>query len=106
MKKVQIKKLESQIVRVLGEALSQSKNEKFQFISVTEVDLTSDYSFVTIFVTDLNSSSEIVEELNKNKKYFRSFLGRLSMRKIPEPIFKWDSSIEYANKIEKIIKDL
>lgn len=106
MKSVKLQKQESHIKHLLGEAFTNSNNDSFQFVSVTDVDLTSDFSFVTIYVSDLNNNDNLINELNKNKKYFRAFLSKLQIRKIPEPIFKWDDSINYANKIEKIINEL
>ena len=48
-----------------------------------------------------------MEALNRSKGFIRSLLAkRLTIRKVPELIFVNDTSLEYGNKIQKIIDDL
>ncbi|MDU1036548.1 MAG: 30S ribosome-binding factor RbfA, partial [Staphylococcus sp.] len=45
--------------------------------------------------------------LDKAKGFIKSELGsRMRLRIVPELFFEYDESIEYGNKIEKMIQDL
>ena len=48
-----------------------------------------------------------MEALERSKGFIRSLLAkRLTIRKVPELHFVHDTSLEYGNKIEKIIDDI
>ena len=48
-----------------------------------------------------------LKALDKAKGFIKSELGsRMRLRIVPELFFEYDESIEYGNKIEKMIQDL
>ena len=48
-----------------------------------------------------------MEALNRSKGYIRSLLAkRMTTRKVPELNFVLDTSLDYGNRIENIIKDI
>ena len=52
-------------------------------------------------------TSKGMQALERSKGFIRSLLAkRLTIRKVPELYFVNDTSLEYGNKIEKIIDDL
>ena len=71
---------------------------------------TTDLSIAKVYVTFLGKDFDTrkgMEALNRSKGFIRSLLAkRLTIRKVPELIFVNDTSLEYGNKIEKIIDDL
>lgn len=79
-------------------------------ISITNVDVTNDLRYAKIYVSSLAGSKEnmeILKGLEKAGGYMRSELAkRLRLRFTPELIFKEDSSIEYGNKINRILSDI
>ena len=68
-------------------------------------DLSVAKAFLSIFpVKDPNEALEI---LNENKKFFRTILGnscRHQLRIVPELIFYIDDSAEYAEEIDRLLK--
>ena len=87
-------------------------DKKIGYINVTEVRVTKDKSFATIYNTILSDDEKIIdktiEELEKNKAKIRMDLADKirNLRRMPELIFKFDESLAYGNKIEKILKTI
>ena len=86
------------------------KDEDIKFVTITHVDLSSDLSYAKVYFTSLNDEErdKITKDLNNAKGFIRNELikRKLEMRKIPELAFIYDDSIEYGNKIEKIIEEI
>lgn len=95
-----------------------------KMISVTGVDVTSDGSYATCFVSVMGSSkdqavhdegteeadmenAEVLEGLKSAAGLIRKEVGRqVKVRHTPELIFKIDSSMTYGRHINKIIDQL
>ena len=51
------------------------------------------------------SEKELIIEFNKKRKAFKKFMGpQLQLRSIPDLRFYLDNSLEYGEKIERLIK--
>jgi len=106
-----LERLESTIQRTLSEILFKDiRNPHLNFITITEVRLTNDFSFLKIYFTVLggeNKRIKVEEELKKSKVYIRRQLAlKVKMRKSPNLIFKYDESLDYGNRIDKGLKAL
>lgn len=103
-----IERIESIILRELTFVLRESRNPKFQFISITKVSVTSDLSYATVWYTIMGTTQEkeaTSKELISARGYLRSELAsRIDLRKTPELRFKYDESLEKGNRIEEILK--
>ena len=90
--------------------LLEVKDEDIKFVTITHVDLSSDLSYAKVYCTVLDDSKrdKCIHDLNKAKSFIRSELikRKIEMRKMPELSFIYDESIEYGNKIEKIIEEI
>ena len=86
-------------------------------ISVTAVEVTSDGSYATVYlsVLGMNPSEEtaaeqqhdVIEGMNNAKGLIKKEIGRqVKLRHVPELIFKIDKSMEYGRHISKIINEL
>ena len=86
-------------------------------ISITAVEVTSDGSYATIFlsVLGLNPASENAQEQQQDaldalasaKGFIRKEIGRqIKLRHVPDLIFKIDTSMEYGRHIDKLISEL
>ena len=86
------------------------KDPRVGFITITDVDLTNDLSQAKVYLTVLGSEKKLMirlKLLDKAKGFIKSELGsRMRLRIVPELFFEYDESIEYGNKIEKMIQDL
>ena len=87
---------------------TEVKNSAIGFCTITDVDVTDDFSIAKIMSLFLNKNTKkSMEALEKSKGFIRSLLAkRLTIRKCPELHFILDTSLEYGNKIENIIDEL
>lgn len=102
-------KMNNIIQRELSDILqTEVKNSAIGFCTITDVDVTNDFSIAKIYVSFLNKNTKkSMEALEKSKGFIRSLLAkRLTIRKCPELHFILDTSLEYGNKIENIIDEL
>lgn len=81
---------------------------RLEGITITEVDVSPDLKYATVYITSLTiSAEEALKALKKAKGKIKSYIGKeLSLRYLPELDFKEDKSLEQAEKIEKIIKNI
>ncbi|MFV0380436.1 MAG: 30S ribosome-binding factor RbfA [Anaerorhabdus sp.] len=86
------------------------KDPSLGFVTITDVDVTNDYSYATVYVSFLGKKERNEAGLNvlkKSKGFIRSELAKkLSIRKIPELIFKLDETLEHSRKIDEIISKI
>lgn len=80
------------------------------FITVSDVEVSSDLSHAKVYISCLNSSDDEVKQtleiLKKASGYLRTKLGKdLKLRLTPELHFHYDSSITYGNRLSKLIDD-
>ena len=104
-------RLEKIIEREVGMLLlSEVKDERLKLVTITKVSLTNDLSIATIYYRVLGDQAQIDEttdSLNDAKGFIRSSLAKkLEVRKTPELRFKFDTSFEEGNKIERILQEL
>ena len=107
---IHIDRLNTIFLREISKILQQEiKDPNIRFVTVTGVEITNDLSFAKVYVTvfDEKNKKEIMKSLEKAKSFIRGQLSqRVDIRHTPELRFIFDDSIEYGNKIERIIKDL
>ena len=109
MPNIKLKRLESLALRELSLWLiEQSKDDRLKEISITEVRITNDLSYMTIFYTFYQGEvANYQKALEECKGYLRSELARkLKARKMPELIFKYDESLAYGNHIEDLLQSV
>lgn len=89
------------------------KDPRVANITVTGVDVTPDLKNARVFFcimgggSDDKSRQEASSGLEKATGFIRREIGkRLRLRFVPQIDFKYDSSFEYGDRIEKILKDL
>lgn len=88
---------------------TEVKNKDINFVTITDVKVTSDLSFAKVYFTVLDDSKkkETLKALKSAKGFIRSKLhDRVDIRYIPELEFVYDESIAYGQKIEDIIEEL
>ncbi len=85
------------------------KDPRIGFITVTGVDVTDDIKLARVYVSIFREGERktTLEVLNSAKSFVRSELSkRLRMKVIPSIEFRLDTSIEYGNKIEELLKEI
>ena len=82
------------------------------YYNLTEVRITRDLSFATVFYTILSDNPEVIKvaqaNLDKiNKQVRKELASRVNnLRKMPELVFKYDEALAYGNKIDRILKTI
>jgi ribosome-binding factor A len=85
--------------------MSEVKDPTLKWVTITDVQLTKDYSTAKIFVTFPQGQNNLMENLEKAKGFIRSSLGsKLKVKKIPSLVFEVDDSLERGNRIDEILK--
>ena len=109
-------RLGEEIRKIIGSMLiHQIKDPRLSsMISISGVDVTSDGSYATCYVSAFDMSkdeeekkaheTENVEGLKSAAGLFRKEIGRqVRMRRVPELLFKMDQSMEYGKHIDEIL---
>lgn len=107
---VKIDRLNSIFVKEISKILqNEIKDENIKFVTVTGCEITNDLSFAKVYVTifDKEKKGTTLKALEGAKGFIRTELSkRVEMRHTPELKFLFDDSIEYGEKIERIINEL
>lgn len=86
-----------------------------RIITISGVDVTSDGSYATVYITPLVLSgedkdkvdAEVLRAFNHAKGTFKQHIAKdIKMRTVPELIFKIDSSIDYGRHIDELIDEI
>ena len=105
---------QNKIARLIQKELSeifllQTKSMPGVLVSVSIVRISPDMSYARVYLSVFPSerSEEIVKNINANMKSIRFVLGnrvRHQLRIIPELKFFVDDSLDYAEKIDELLK--
>src|SRR5947209_14264640 len=104
-------KLGELIAVELSELLrTRVKDPRVGFASITHVEVSGDYRHAKIFVSVMGSEEEQVNTM-KALKHATGFLrhelaSRLTLRYMPEIVFKLDTSIEQGARILELIREV
>lgn len=87
------------------------RDPRVQGITITGVNVTGDLQQATVYYSILSDKASdgerVATGLQKAKGLVRSELGsRLSIYKTPELIFERDASVQYGDRIDKLINKL
>ena len=110
-------RLGEEIKKILSDMLlKELKDPRLSaMISITAVEVTSDGSYATVYLSvlglggtdDEKSQKDALEALRSAKGFIRNEIGRkIKLRHVPDLVFKIDHSMEYGRHISEIIDDL
>ena len=107
---VKIERIASNMVKEISVILMEEvKDPDIKFVTITDCRVTNDLSFAKVYFTvlDDNKKESTLKALQDASGFIRKKLAeRIEIRHIPELEFIFDESIEYGNKIEKIIETI
>ncbi|MCE1163980.1 MAG: 30S ribosome-binding factor RbfA [Bacteroidetes bacterium] len=79
-------------------------------ITISKVVMSPDLKLAKVYVSFLGNkepAEKLVERINFRKPHIRYMLGRqLTMKYTPDLIFYFDDTMEYADKINKLLNDV
>ncbi len=85
------------------------KDPRIGFVTITKVQMTPDLKLARIYFSQIGSEADkqkSMEGLESSCGFVRRHLAKaLSLRHIPAIQFEYDASLEYADHIEKLIKE-
>ena len=88
---------------------NEVKNKDINFVTITDVKVTTDLSYAKVYYTVLDETKKEVtaKALKSASGFIRHQLReRVDIRQIPELKFIYDESIEYSQKIENILEEI
>lgn len=111
MNKARAERIAQLMQRELGNMiLTEVKDPRIGFVSITHVDLSRDLSMAKVFVSVMGNAEEVEQALSGLRSASAFLRGeisrRLSLRYAPKLEFRADSSIVESLHIHEIIKTL
>lgn len=89
--------------------MKRLKDPRLGFITVTGADVTDDLKMARVYISCLRSEEQesALEILNAAKSFIRSEVARrVRMKVIPTLEFRIDTSLQYGERIDKLLKDI
>jgi len=103
-------RVETIVQRQIAKTITTELNDPaLKFVSVTDVELTNDLSYATVYVSFLKEEDKEkgLEVLEKSKGLLRSVVAKsITTRRTPEILIKLDESSEYGTKIDQILNKI
>ena len=104
-------KIENQIKRIISELLiKEIKDPRIGFLSITNIDLSKDYSVARVGISVLGTKKEMRNSLagiNSAKGFIQHKLGKnLHIRQIPKLMFYLDSSVADSVEMVSLLEQL
>lgn len=111
MSNLRAARVAEQMKKELGDIIARKiKDPRVGFVTVTDVRVTGDLQQAKVYITILGDEEQkqaTLQGLAKANGFIRSEIGkRIRLRKTPEIMFEFDESIEYGNRIEKLLSEL
>jgi ribosome-binding factor A len=90
--------------------LKEVKEPRIGMVSLTKVKVTKDLKSARVFFSVIGGEKAIKDStigLNRASGFIKKKLGRIiKLRNIPDIIFEYDPSLEYGEKINKLLNNL
>ncbi len=111
MNDIRTKKIASTLHREISDIIAtEIRDEDLKMVTITDLKLANDLSYAKIYFTTIftNKKDKVLLDLNNARGFIKSELckRKLEIRAIPELEFIYDTSLEYASNIEKILKEI
>ena len=88
----------------------EMKDPRIGFVTVTSVEVSIDLRHARVYFSVLGSEADqeaSLEGLERAKGYIRTQLGRrITLRHIPELLFRYDESFDYAQRISNVMRSI
>ena len=73
-------------------------------VAITEVDVSSDLSYVTVYVSALRKPEEALDFLQGRRRELQKALGGLKTHKTPQLRFRLDRRSEEGSRLDELLK--
>lgn len=104
-------RIDEEVRRELGAVLRTLKDPRMaEVVSVVQVEVTRDLRYATAYISVMGgekAEADTLKALKAAAGFIRREIGnRLSLRAVPEFIFKADHSIAYGAHINQVLKEV
>ncbi|MBY9081930.1 30S ribosome-binding factor RbfA [Paenibacillus sp. HN-1] len=111
MSKIRAGRVGEQIKKELSRLIQgELKDPRVGFVTVTGVDVTNDLSQAKVYLSvfgDDEQKNASLKAIEKANGFLRTELGKaIRLRHTPELIFKFDESVAYGSRIEKLLGEI
>lgn len=111
MKSVRLERINGEIQKALSSIIDNDLRDPQidAIISVTQVSVTPDLAYAKVYLTSIGKTNpqEVVNRIKGAGGFIRGQLSKkVKLRITPRLEFVLDTSEEYSNKIENILKDI
>jgi len=108
---IRTEKVAEEIKHQMAGILSRDLSElHLGLVTVTRVRISKDLKNAKVYLSFIGNkepAEACIEKVNNRKKQIRMHLGsKMHLRYVPELDFYFDDTIEYANRIDEIIKEI
>ena len=108
---IRSEKVSEEIKHRVSEVLTKDLAElDFGLVTVTKVVVSGDLKNAKIFVSFLGNKEparDCIDKINYRKKSIRMHLSsKLYLKSMPDLFFYHDDTIEYANRIDELLKQI
>lgn len=90
--------------------LREVRDPRLSSLTITDVTIDRELEYAEVYVNALgaeDSKAEVMKALDHAKGFFRSEIGaRVQLRRTPELRFHWDPSLEYGERISRLLDSL
>jgi ribosome-binding factor A len=106
-----IERLNEQLKREITDVLLQDvRDPRVGRVTITDVRTTADLDRARVYVASMGTADEkreAIEGLRAASSYIRRELSRrLHIRRVPELDFEWDTTLEHAQRIEQLLREV
>ncbi len=113
MNSERLKKIENESKKILSNIIFEETSEllnDFWLITITEVKISADFSYIDVFVSSMKSQNLLTKALAKKNHIIQHRYNKtLDIRKLPKIRYrydnKWETSEKILETINKITKD-
>ena len=105
-----VDRLQSQMVRDLAAVIVEDLKDNIPYmLTFTRVEITKDLKYAKVFFSVLGKEKAVEESLDFLKRHngvIRKMLGnRMRIRRIPELLFRYDSSTDHVLRVNELLKE-
>lgn len=98
-------KMLASVVREVVAPVLQHCPPKCGMISITEVVVSEDFSYATIYISSLKEPEHALQFLEKRSKELKTKMGVIYRKKIPEIRFRIDNRVDTGERMDALLRE-
>ena len=98
-------KMLASVVREVIAPVLRSCPSECKMVSITEVEVSEDFSYATVYISALESQKEALQYLEKQLPSLKKTLGKIHRSRVPELRFRLDPRTERGGKVDELLEE-